>query len=883
MILQALRQLARTPRLLVACDYDGVLAPIVVDPAQARPAPEALGALRELATLPQTDAAIISGRTLDSLRTLVNAGSGAEPAGSERDVPAGSRLELVGEHGAAWSEAVPARVGDVTLRLEPVRERLVALSTRFAGTHVEFKLHGLAYHYRGADSADVPAILEDLDQIERRFLGDGPCRVLRGRMVFEISTSTENKGVALTRLRARNGSTGVLFAGDDLTDEDAFAALGPLDVGVAVAGPRRGAAHEVADVAALGGLLRDLISLRRQWLREQSPFPLQKHSIVSDQRSIAVVDPMGSIAWLCWPRIDSPALFASLVSSPEAPHAAGAFSILPASKPGEPEPATGSPEQRYLDKTMVLETRWPSFRVLDYMDCSGGRAFQRAGRSDLVRVVEGSGRVRVLFAPRKDFGRQGTDLQPREGGLLVDDDPDPIVLLSPGVHWEIRQSGVHSTASAEVDLDALPTPGVLVLELRYGTASLRPGVVPEHERRDLNERFWSGWARTLKPPARARDAVLRSALMLKALVFGPTGAIAAAGTTSLPEWPGGVRNWDYRYCWPRDACLAAQALVRLGNTGHPMKLLDWMLGLIDSIGSAERLRPIYTVLGRDLGPEAEIGELAGYRGSRPVRVSNAAANQSQLDVFGPICGLVGLLADRGAPLGPDHWRMVEAIAGAVMRRWKEPDHGIWEVRGPKRHYTHSKLLCWHAMDQALRVGELLGGRRIDAWASTRDEIRDDILTHAFDERLGAFTLAYGLPELDAATLQLPLLGLLPPDDVRVTSTVRAIDAQLREGSAVYRYRFDDGLPGREGGFLICLGWLAEAWALMGERASAEDCFERLLACAGPTGTLTEQVDPANGEGLGNFPQAYSHLALINAALALDAPGATNAATIAGSP
>jgi GH15 family glucan-1,4-alpha-glucosidase len=356
--------------------------------------------------------------------------------------------------------------------------------------------------------------------------------------------------------------------------------------------------------------------------------------------------------------------------------------------------------------------------------------------------------------------------------------------------------------------------------------------------------------------------------VLKALCYGPTGAIVAAATTSLPEQLGGVRNWDYRFCWPRDASLSAAALVRLGNTGTAMKLIDWLTSVVFAADSPDRIRPIYEVAGRELGPEGEVGDLAGYGSSKPVRLGNAAALQVQLDVFGPIVDLVAMLAERGAPVTPDSWRLVEAMVKAVGLRWMEPDHGIWEVRGPRRHHVYSKVMCWHAVNRALVVAENVVGKSRPDWAQLRETIAADVLANGWHEQRRAFTGVYGGANLDAASLAIGLCGLVPPTDPKFIATVEAVDKDLRTGPVVYRYHEDDGLPGIEGGLHICTYWLIEALAMIGRRADAMALFEQATALVGPTGMLSEEYEPEHRIALGNVPQAYSHLGLINAAVRL---------------
>ncbi|RMH68288.1 MAG: glycoside hydrolase family 15 protein, partial [Actinomyces sp.] len=385
----------------------------------------------------------------------------------------------------------------------------------------------------------------------------------------------------------------------------------------------------------------------------------------------------------------------------------------------------------------------------------------------------------------------------------------------------------------------------------------------EATRREATRRWWSDWAARLDLPPVEVELVRRSALTLKALCYGPSGAILAAPTTSLPEVIGGVRNWDYRYCWIRDASLSAAALVRLGSIEEAMDLLDWLLRVLDRLDTGpERLAPLYDVAGGPLPPEATIEELPGYAGSRPVRIGNAADHQVQLDVFGPVLDLVHLLGEVDAPLSARHWRLVEDLVSAVDRRWREPDQGIWEIRAAPRHHVHSKVMCWVTVDRAVRVADLVFGRSRPEWETLRDEIREDVLTHGYKPHVGAFTAAYDGDDLDASVLVVGLSGLLPPDDPRFAGTVAAVEAWLRDGPTVYRYRHDDGLPGEEGGFNLMTSWLIDAKILLGELDDAKALFAAYARLAGPTGLLAEEYDPRTGRALGNHPQAYSHLGLI---------------------
>ena len=581
--------------------------------------------------------------------------------------------------------------------------------------------------------------------------------------------------------------------------------------------------------------------------------PIEQHSFLSDQRTVAIIAPDARITWFCAPRLDDAAIFAELVGGPPAGH----FSVTNGN-------GRGPTSQRYLPDTLMLETSWPNLTLVDYLDASDGRPTLLAGRSDLIRHLSGTGSATIEFAPRLDFGRFPTQIEIREDGLEVLGASDLIVLRSPGVVWSIDQDGPHDTARATVELGDDP----VTLELRVGTASLRAGS-EESRRRDNTRRFWADWAARLQIPDEAAEHVRRSALVLKGLVYGPSGAIAAAPTTSLPEHLGGVRNWDYRYCWLRDAALSAAALVRLGSHEEAMDFLDWVLRVLAaSADHPERLKPLYTRAGSGLPPEADITELAGYGGSRPVRVGNAADNQVQLDVFGPIVDLVYLLGQRGAPLSARHWRLVEAMVEAVESRWHEPDHGIWEIRSAPRHHVYSKAMCWVTVDRALRVADEVFGRERPEWESLRETIAADVFENGWNETLQTFTAAYDGADLDASVLIVGLAGLVPADDPRFAGTVAAIEAQLREGPTVYRYRHDDGLPGEEGGFHLMTSWLIDSYAALGDFSEARSLFRKLLATAGDTGLLSEEYDPVRCRSLGNHPQAYSHLGVINNALRL---------------
>lgn len=829
-------RIGRSAFLLVATDFDGTLAPIVSEPELAEADRAALLALKTLAGLPQTHVAIISGRSLSDL------------AQRTRSV---ENARLIGGHGSEFERAstIPS-ASDAAHLLNRIAAFLSELVRSVPGVRIERKPDALALHYRKAD--------ERAAETAQAMIAEGPAtwpgvHVRHGKKVIELGVVATDKGVALRRMRQQVGATAVLFIGDDITDEDAFATLSPEDVGVKVGPGETSAAFRAADSAEVAALLTRVAEQRSAWLAGSHYTPIERHALISDQRTVALVDPNARIVWMCLPRIDSSAVFAELLGGPMA----GFFDVSPVS-------ASVQPNQAYVGDSFVLETRWGDLCVTDYLDCGGGRAFQRAGRTDLIRVISGHGRVRVVFAPRINFGRMETRLAASDQGIAVLGMIDPLVLFGPQLPWRILTDARHQVAVAEFDLQREPT----VLELRYGTAGLEPNPQDEPMRRMRTEKFWSGWAASLSPPATARNHVMRSALMLKALTYGPTGAIAAAGTTSLPEHAGGVRNWDYRFCWPRDAALACGALLRLGAPGPGIKLLEWLLGILDRGAAGGLLCPLYSVTGQHAALEGEIAELAGYRGSRPVRIGNAAALQAQLDVFGPIAELLARLAESGAALSAEHWGMMESMVSVVEQRWREPDHGIWEARRPQRRHVHSKVMCWQTVDRGLAVAQYLGHKR-PAWHSLREQISQDVLERGWSASAQAFCATYDDCEADAAALSIGLSGLLPSSDPRFRLTVEHIERSLRVGGTVYRYRYDDGLPGREGSFHLCTGWLIEAYAALGRWNDAHALFESLLGCVGPTGLLSEECDPESGAALGNAPQAYSHIALIHAAFALD--------------
>jgi trehalose-phosphatase len=836
-LLDRLQSVARMPVLLVASDYDGTVAPIVSDPSAALPDREAVTALRALATLPNTHAAVVSGRALRDLASLSR-------------LP--QEVHLAGSHGAEFdldfARALPREQRQL---LDEVCARLHAVAAAHPGTLVEVKPASAAFHFRMAED---PAPFPD---VVLRAVEGLPVGITRGKAVVEVAVVPTDKGAALDRLRHDLGAAAVVFVGDDVTDESAFVRLGGPDVGIKVGPGESAAAHRVDDTRDVCRVLATLVELRREWLTGGAVVPIEQHSFLSSGRTNALLTPAAEVTWWCAPTPDAAAIFASLLGG----QSAGTWSI--AAGDGS-RPVT----QRYRGDTLMVETRWPSFTVLDYL-VSRDPAAPDGRSDDLVRVIHGSGRVQLAFRPRFDFGRVPTGLRVVPGGLVVTGTRDAVFLSSPGVTWTIVEEGAHHAALAELDLGHSPDEP-LVLALRWGSRPMPLAIDEERATRERERNRWESWAAGLRLPARAPDLVLRSALILKGLVYEPTGAVLAAATTSLPECFGGSRNWDYRYCWIRDAAFSVTALARLGSVDEGLAFLEWLGRVLDELDHPGDLRPLYTVSGTHLAPEAVIAELSGYGGSRPVRIGNAADSQLQIDVFGPVVDLAHLLCEAGAESHVRaRWPVVEHVVDAVAARWDDDDHGIWEQRLTPRPHVNSRAMSWLAVDRAVRIGERLGLAVPDDWRVLRDRIHADVMANGVSAATGGFGVAYGSDDVDAALLLVGLSGMLPATDPRVLATIHEVEVALRSGPAVYRYRFHDGLPGHEGGFNICTGWLIQAFAGAGRYDDAADLFTRFVDLVGPTGVMAEEYDPDTGRALGNVPQAYSHLAIIDAAVALE--------------
>jgi len=831
-----LRQLAQVPVLLVASDYDGVLAPLVDDPMQATASRQSVAALRALSELNDTHVAVVSGRSLRDLAIVSR-------------LP--SAIRLVGSHGGEFDYTFTTSLSDGLLALKQELVSAVEQLGRKYRALTEVKPSGVTFHFRGMEKAAQQAAR---DELVRGPAGLEGVFTRTGHDIIEMSVLDTNKGSALDKLRGQIGASAVVFLGDDITDEDGFRTLRGPDVGVHVGTGHTSAHYRVSDTDTVGRILALLSEFRREWLRGAALTPIQSHSVLSDQRTAAIISPSANVTWMCTPRIDSSAVFGDLLGGA----ALGTFAITDAE-------GAGPVKQAYVRDTMVLRTTFPGFTVTDYLDASGQRTGQLADRTDLIRVLDGTGACTVTFAPRPNFGRVATSLEPVDGALIVRGTADQMVLLSPGVEWKVTDIGRHQQASATIELTGEP----IVLELRGGTESSAPDRRSEKQRRAETKSLWSEWASQLRLPHLERTLVARSALFLKSLSHGPTGAIVSAATTSLPAHLGGRRNWDHRYCWIRDASFTASALARLGSVTEGAAFLTWLNHQLEMKGEPDRLAPVYNVTGRHLPPEAQISTIAGYAGSRPVRIGHAADGQLQIDMFGAVVELVHDLRRAGHPLTDAEWHLVEAMVVAVSRRWNQPDHGIWQSRLKVGHHVHTKVMCWVAVDRAINLAEEFLDRAPGAWTDLRDQIATEVVARAWNPSLGSFTGSYDTDEIDASVLSIGLRGLVSPSDERFVSTVSTVEAELLDGPVVRRYRHDDGLPGEDGGHLLMTSWLVDALAAIGRRDDAIDLFKGVCDFAGPTGVLPELWDPNDGRALGNIPHAQSHVGVINNALNLD--------------
>jgi len=587
--------------------------------------------------------------------------------------------------------------------------------------------------------------------------------------------------------------------------------------------------------------------------------PLEAYALIGDTHSAALVCSNGSLDWLCLPRFDSPACFAALLGGPEN----GSWQIRPA---GTIRHVT----RRYRGETLVLETR---FETADgavlLVDCMPPRQrYPRVIRQ--VIGVRGSVSMRMDLRIRLEYGSVVPWVRRVDDALVAVAGPDAL---------EIRADVPLEAADLAHAADFVVAEGERVCF----SLTWRPSYRPAPPATDVagavadTEAWWTDWSARSTYDGPWREPVMRSLITLKALTYEPTGGVVAAPTTSLPEQLGGVRNWDYRYCWLRDAALTLEALMTGGYVHEAVAWREWLLRAV--AGDPDDLQIMYGVAGERRLAEYELDWLAGYESSRPVRVGNAAAGQMQLDVNGEVLAAMGVARSLGMEPDPSAWRIQRHIMQWLESNWREPDEGIWEVRGPRRHFTHSKVMAWVAADRAVRTVEASGlDGDATRWRRLRADIHEEVCREGYDAARGTFTQSYGSTALDASLLLIPKVGFLPANDPRIAGTVDAVQRELVRDGLVMRYVPDadaaDGLPPGEGAFLPCSFWLVDDLALLGRHDEALSLFERLLALRNDVGLLSEEYDTTAGRLVGNFPQAFSHLALVASAAALaDGPKA----------
>lgn len=579
---------------------------------------------------------------------------------------------------------------------------------------------------------------------------------------------------------------------------------------------------------------------------------IEDYALIGDCETAALVGRDGSIDWLCFPRFDSAACFAALLGTPD--H--GRWLVAPVG------PVTAV-RRWYRGETAVLETEMTTdegvVSIIDFMPV-------RTDLPEVVRLVVGRrGRVRMKMelVVRFDYGSVVPWVRQVDGGITAIAGPDGLLLRSP---VPLFGEGFRTVGEFEISEGE---------EIGFDLTWFRSHEEPDQnlsprEALQSTEDWWTEWAADCSIEGPWREAVIRSLITLKALTYKPTGAIVAAPTTSLPEKFGGVRNWDYRYCWLRDATFTLFALMSAGFTREAAQWREWLVRTV--AGMPEQIHIMYGIGGERRLPELELPWLPGFAESRPVRIGNAAHAQFQLDVFGEVLDATYQGWKIGIPHDPEAWRVERALLDYLESAWREPDEGIWEVRGPRRHFTHSKMMAWVAMDRAVKGIEQFGLEGpLERWRAIRDEIHREVCERGYDAELGSFVQYYGSKLLDASLLTMPLVGFLPPTDPRVLGTISAIEEHLSTDGFVSRYQTVpdvDGLPPGEGSFLLCSFWLVDCMELTGRHEEATQLFERLLSIRNDVGLLAEEYDPEAERFTGNFPQAFSHVGLVNSALNL---------------
>ncbi|WP_326811961.1 glycoside hydrolase family 15 protein [Streptomyces scopuliridis] len=587
---------------------------------------------------------------------------------------------------------------------------------------------------------------------------------------------------------------------------------------------------------------------------------IEDYALIGDLQTAALVGRNGSIDWLCLPRFDSAACFAALLGGEENGH----WRLAPTD-------GRECTRRAYVGDSLVLESVWETrtgtVKVIDFMP-------QRDRAPEIMRIVEGvSGSVDMsaTIRLRFDFGSVVPWMRRAEGHRVAVAGPDSVWLRS---EPPVKTWGQHFSTRSSFTVGAGEK--VAFVLTWHPSHKPRPRRVDPHRALARSLEDWKSWAERCRYQGPHRAAVMRSLITLKALTYGPTGGIVAAPTTSLPEDLGGVRNWDYRYCWLRDSTLVLEALLSAGYLEEAAAWRDWLLRAV--AGDPADLQIMYGLGGERRLPESELPWLRGYAGSAPVRTGNNAVDQLQLDVYGEVMDSFNVARTAGLPAQPHAWSLQLSLLGFLESKWREPDEGLWEVRGPRQHFVHSKVMAWVAADRAVQTLEDDPSLRGDVtrWRAMRDEVHREVCERGYDSERNTFTQSYGSAELDAATLLIPRVGFLPPDDPRVIGTVDAVRTELEQGGFLRRYTTTgpsvDGLPGGEGTFLVCSFWLADALHMTGRTEEAAELFERLLALRNDVGLLAEEYDPVARRHLGNYPQAFSHLGLVVTALTLAGTG-----------
>jgi GH15 family glucan-1,4-alpha-glucosidase len=598
--------------------------------------------------------------------------------------------------------------------------------------------------------------------------------------------------------------------------------------------------------------------------------PIEDYAAIGNLRTVVLVGRNGSIDWACLPHFDSPSVFAAILDARRGGH----FRVSP---PGMP-----LGEQRYQGDTNILETTFRTegglLHVVDFMPLHGnieGRSSSQAPPEihRLVRAEGGSPEVELEWAPRLGYGGRKTRISIMPGGLVAGDGERNLYLrgLPEGTQVETGEDGPLARARLRLEDGQR-----LALVTSWEGEPRFEGLAETEQAMEATAQTWQRWLHK-DGSDEGRDwagewapLIKRSELALKLMVFSETGGIVAAPTTSLPEWIGGIRNWDYRYTWIRDASLTSQALSAVGHLREAVDFLDWAERVAQAHQSEARtVQIMYGIHGQTELDEYELEHFEGYRGSAPVRIGNGAAPQRQLDVYGELLDGAYELVRQDIALSDDVKQFLAALADGACSAVGEKDSGIWEIRGPERYFVHSQLMVWVGLDRALQLAKrgIITGD-VSRWHESRDKIRAMVLERGYNEEVGAFTQSFGSHDLDASNLLIPLHELLPFDDPRVQGTIDRTLEGLTEEGLVYRYKMDDGLPGKEGAFVLCTFWLIDTLALSGRLDEARALFDRLCGRVNHVGLLSEQIDPATGAFLGNFPQAFSHIGLINSALYL---------------